>query len=68
VEKDSPDGKVIRWGLPEVVLYAEDRDTRISYPDFIEQDGSLFITETQKTVARVHQVPPWLLERLWPEE
>jgi hypothetical protein len=65
VERDSADGKVIHWGRPEVVLYDTDRDTRISYPDFIEEGERLFITETQKTVARVHEVPAWLLDRLW---
>ena len=65
VERDSVEGKVIHWGLPEVVLYASDRETRISYPDFIEDEGRLYITETQKETARVHRVPDWLLERLW---
>mgnify|MGYP006290769425 CR=1 FL=1 len=64
-EADSPDGKVLRWGGPEVVLYATDWEAPIGYPDFIEEDGRLFITETQKTVARVHPIPGWLLDRLW---
>ena len=68
VERDSSRGKVIHWGRPEIVLYADHPHTGISYPDFVEDDGRLFITETQKSVARVHEVPPWLLERLWPEE
>ena len=33
-------------------------DVRISYPDFVEDDGRVFVTETQKTVARVHEVDP----------
>ncbi len=37
----------------------------IGYPDFVEAGDRLFITETQKSVARVHEVPQWLLERLW---
>jgi len=65
IERDSSDGKVIHWGLPEVVLYADDRETRISYPDFIQEGDRLFITETQKSTARVHEVPDWLLRRLW---
>ncbi len=65
IERDSPDGRVIHWGRPEVVLYAHGRETRISYPDFIEDDGKLFIAETQKTRARVHEVPDRLLSRLW---
>lgn len=65
VEEDTPEGKTIRWGRPEVVLYDLNPTTRISYPDFIEDDGRLFITETQKSVARVHEVPDWILARLW---
>lgn len=67
VERDSAAGRVIHWGRPEVVLYADDIETRISYPDFVEDDGRLYITETQKHTARVHEVPDWLLRRLWEE-
>ena len=31
-------------------------DTRMSYPDFIEDGGRFFVTETQKTIARVHEI------------
>ena len=37
----------------------------MSYPDLIEQDGRYWITETQKTVARVHPIDETLLEGLW---
>ena len=65
IEQDSPAGKVIYWGRPLAVLAAKDDKVRISYPDFIEDDGKLFITETQKTVARVHEIPDALLRSLW---
>lgn len=65
VERDSSAGKVIHWGLPEVVLYSDDLEAGIGYPDFIQEGDRLFITETQKTIARVHEVPNWLLSRLW---
>jgi hypothetical protein len=65
VERDSPDGKVIHWGRPVAVLAAKDPRVRISYPDFIWDDGRLFITETQKTIARVHEIPDELLRLLW---
>ena len=68
VEHDGPEGKMIHWGRPEVVLYDQDPQAGISYPDFIEDDGKLFITETQKTIARVHEVPQWMLERLWSDD
>lgn len=55
----------IHWSQPEVLLYDDDAATRISYPDFIEDSGRLFVTETQKTVARVHEIDPTLLDGLW---
>ena len=64
VERDAPEGKVIHWGEPVAVLYSKDAKLRISYPDFIWDDG-LYITETQKTVARVHRIPDELLRALW---
>ncbi len=58
---------MIHWSQPEIVLYDEDPAVRMSYPDLIEQDGRTWITETQKTVARVHEVDPALFEGLWRE-
>ncbi|MFH1570448.1 MAG: exo-alpha-sialidase [Gemmatimonadota bacterium] len=55
----------IHWSQPEILLYDDDPATRMSYPDFIEEDGRYFVTETQKTVARVHEVDATLLEGLW---
>lgn len=64
VEVDGPDGKLIQWGQPVAVLYDPDPSVRISYPDFLWDDG-LYITETQKEVARVHRIPEELLDALW---
>jgi len=61
VEKDG----YIYWSQPEIVLYDDDPDTKISYPDFIEDNGKYFISETQKTIARVHEIDNELLEGLW---
>jgi hypothetical protein len=58
------DGR-LRWSQPEILLYDRDPATRMSYPDFIEEGEQLYITETQKTVARVHEVPSDLLPALW---
>ncbi len=52
VEVDTPRRKNIDWGEPVAVLYAIDPNVRIGYPDFIWDDG-LYITETQKSIARV---------------
>jgi len=61
VEKDG----FIYWSQPEIVLYDDCTGNRMSYPDFIEQDGRYYITETQKSTARVHEIAPSLLEGLW---
>ncbi len=66
VERDAPEGKVIHWGEPVAALYSKDPKVRVSYPDFLWDDG-LYITETQKTVARVHRIPDELLRTLWQE-
>ncbi len=58
------DGKM-HWSEPEILLYASNPKTRMSYPDLIEQDGKYWVTETQKTVARVHEIDPTLFEGMW---
>lgn len=58
----------IHWSEPEILLYDENPGTRISYPDFIEDDGRFFVTETQKTIARVHEIDRTLLEGLWAQQ
>ena len=52
VETDSPEGRVIQWSEPEIVLYDDDPYIRMSYPDLVEEDGQYYLTETQKDVAR----------------
>ncbi len=63
-EVDSPAGKVLEWSQPEILFYAASADTRMSYPDLVEEGGRTFITETQKTIARVHEVPAAFLAML----
>ena len=72
-------GGFIHWSQPEIVLYDTDPknclfDSKtgipgpgggMSYPDLIEQHGRYWITETQKTLARVHPIDPTLLDDLW---
>jgi hypothetical protein len=58
------DGK-LHWSQPEILLYDDDRKTRMSYPDFIETGGRYYVTETQKTVARVHEIPKEILDAVW---
>ncbi|THF80303.1 sialidase family protein [Cohnella fermenti] len=61
VERDG----VIHWSQPEVLLYDDDPAVRISYPDFIEDGGDYYVTETQKEIARVHPIDKALLEGMW---
>lgn len=58
------DGRM-HWSQPEIVLYDDHPGTRMSCPDLIEQDGYYWITETQKTVARMHEIDATLREGLW---
>ena len=67
VEADGPKGKIIRWSQPEIGLYDDDPFIRMSYPDMVEDKGKYFITETQKNVARVHEIHAELLEGMWQE-
>lgn len=64
-EIDTPAGKKIQWSQPEIVLYDDDPYIRMSYPDLIEKDDQLYITETQKNVARLHEISPSLVKGLF---
>ena len=65
VEVDGPQGKLIQWSQPEILLYDDDPYIRMSYPDLVEENGAYYFTETQKDKARIHQVDPTLLAGLW---
>ncbi len=65
IERDSPQGKVILWECPQVVLHCLDALLGISYPDFIDDGEDLYISETQKTTARVHQVERSFIDSLF---
>lgn len=55
-------GGFMYWSQPEILLYDQDASVRISYPDLIEEDGRYWVTETQKSIARVHEIDPLLIE------
>jgi len=61
IEKDG----YIHWSQPEVFLYDMDHSKGISYPDWIEDEGNYYFTETQKSIARIHQIPNEYMEMLW---
>lgn len=59
------DGLRLRFGQPQPVLYDPDPNVRMSYPDLVEEDGEYYLTETQKTIARVHKLDRKQVESLW---
>jgi hypothetical protein len=65
VEVDSPEGKALQWSQPEIGLYDDDPYLRMSYPDMVEENGEVYLTETQKDKARVHPIDRDLLESMW---
>ena len=64
-EVQTPNGLELRWGNPKILLYDTNPDTRMSYPDFLEDDGHFFVTETEKTTAGVHEIPEDFLDSLF---
>ncbi|MGW8256783.1 MAG: exo-alpha-sialidase [Thermoguttaceae bacterium] len=61
VEKDGR----MEWSQPEILLYDPSLPVTMSYPDLIEEDGRFWVTETNKSDARIHEVDRSLLEGLW---
>lgn len=62
IEKD---GNIL-WSQPEIILYDDDPELLgMSYPDYIEQGGRLWISETEKSVARVHEIDLDLVQGMW---
>lgn len=61
----TPQGRQIEWTQPKIVLYDDDPYIRMSYPDLLEDHGKFYITETQKNLARVHEIPSALLDGLF---
>ena len=58
-------GGKLHWSQPELVRYVDNFLEGCSYPDLIEQDGRYYLTATQKTEARVGEIPAEWLETLW---
>jgi len=64
-EVDTPQGKCIEWSQPEILLYDDDPYIRMSYPDLVEEGGKFYVTETQKNVGRIHEIPKAILDGLF---
>lgn len=58
-------GRRIAWGRPKILLYDPDKTKGISYPDFFCRDGRYYISETQKSITRMHEIPTEFLESLF---
>lgn len=65
IEVDGPEGKIIAWSEPEMVLYDDDPFIRMSYPDLVIEDDRFYLAETQKDKARVHEIDSRFLDILW---
>lgn len=49
----------------EIVLFDSDPFVRMSCTDLVEVNGKNFLTETQKNVARIHEISAELIEGMW---
>ena len=65
IEVAGPRGKELQWSEPEILFYHDDPLIRMSYPDMIELDGGMYITETQKNTARIHKIEEAFLQKLF---
>ncbi|MBI4659125.1 MAG: hypothetical protein HY735_09810 [Verrucomicrobia bacterium] len=61
------DGR-LHWSQPEVVAYVDGGLEGCSYPDLVEDGGQFYICATQKTEARVLEVPAKLFAGLWTQD
>ncbi len=68
IEVDTQNGKEIAWSQPEIILYEDDVLVRMSYPDFVEDEGVFYITETQKNIARCHIADQKIIHALFSQK
>jgi len=64
-EIETPNGPMLEFTQPEILLYDNDPYVIMSYPDLIETDGRFWVTETQKALGRVHEIPTILMDGLF---
>lgn len=67
-EKQTPEGLIIEWSQPEILIYADDTYVRMSYPDLVEENGDFFVTETQKHTARLHKIERTFIDKIFSYE
>lgn len=67
-EVSGNDGCMLQWSEPEVLLYDDQyEEHRFSYPYLLVENGQWFVSETQKSVGRIHAIPECLQQagRAW---
>jgi hypothetical protein len=64
-EADSPAGRVIRWGQPELLLYDLDPRVAMSYPDLLLDGPRAYVSETQKRIGRIHRIDDEFLRKIF---
>ncbi|MBE6884335.1 MAG: exo-alpha-sialidase [Ruminococcaceae bacterium] len=57
VEEDTPEGKQLKLAQPEILLYTKVAGSGFSYPDILVKEDRIYISETQKSIARIHEIP-----------
>jgi len=55
----------LEFGEPEILLYDDDPFLRMSYPDLFEWNGRTFVTETDKRIARIHEIDEGFLQKIF---
>ena len=63
-EADTPEGKTLEFGQPEVLFYHPSPKMTFSYPDLVMVDGHYAISETQKQIARLHVMPDEFMSKV----
>ena len=63
-EADTPEGKTLEFGQPEILFYHPSPEMTFSYPDLVMVDGHYAISETQKQIARLHIMPDDFMKKV----
>lgn len=60
-EQEGPEGMTLAFSEPELLLYHGSEQVIMSYPDLLWDEG-WYVTETQKTEARIHRIDDRFME------
>ena len=67
-EVDTPVGKTLAFGQPEILLFHESSQKLVSYPDLLYHEGHYLLTETEKQTARLHDLPREFMETIFSQD